>query len=219
VRYGLRLVCRQSTVTDGAKQNKYKYTDEVYKNIKKPFHKSLCFVDKTKQSIERPSSFQKYDNGKTKDSIEIKFTNLEYSILKEKSYIIFIEAGGKKVSIRRNWTPLSYVYSDNILNPYGSSVEGDVLLGQIHNLIDNDEKVLEELKTKIANTIEFKYVFDRLVPLKAVSFFETLDISSLVQKEINTKLSMNKETPAVIANSLENSFSSLIESSLESGGY
>lgn len=216
VRYGLRLVCRQSVITDNEKQNsKYKYSEEVFKGIKNPFYKTQCYIDSTKYKVlERPSSFYYYENKKIKDLIELEFTNLEYSIIKNKSYVLFIEVGTKQ--IRRNWTPLISVYSDKALNTIGSEMAGDVLLGDIHNFIDDlDNKIIDELKEKMVNIIDFKYVFENLIPINAISLLQNLDAASSVQKQINSKLKDNKENSALIANSLEKSFSSLITSSLK----
>ena len=216
VRYGLRLVCRQSFIEDGGKESKYKYNEELFKGIKNPFYKTQQYIDTTKQAafnLNRPSSFNQYKDKKIKDLVELKFTNLEYSILKEKSYILFEEKNS--LNYRRIWTPLISVYSDKILNPYGSQIEGDTLLADIHNFIDDiDNVTINELKQKMTNIIDFKYVYERLIPVNTMSLLQNLDISSFNQKTINQELSNNKEDPALIANSLEKSFSSLLSSSL-----
>ncbi len=191
VRHGLRLVCRQTSSQD--KTADLSYTVEEKNKKEKRLKKTFLLADDFSPIFKRPTSI---NNQKTK-TVEKSFTSLEYSIIKNKSHILYVDVGeGIKNSVRRTWHPIVSVYHQEEEFRNNSSVE-------VAELLRFSESTLEILKEKIMETKEFKLIFSKLIPLDSLFILEKIGMASKLQDTLNFNLKEKPNQDTAIAKSLQ----------------
>jgi len=194
VKLGLRLVCRQSNFL-GKTDAQYETEQKSLSNIK--LSTSVLLENGTTNS--RRLTRSKYVGS---DTIQptLNMTSLEYAIIKNKSYIIHGEVPNeikdKKQFFRSSWFPTISVFYDDRNNQDASLNE---------KMMFTDE-ILQELKSKIMGTPEFKYIFKKIIPIEQISVLQKIDISTKAQDLFFQKINEIPPKPEVlIAKSIRSS--------------
>jgi hypothetical protein len=194
VKLGLRLVCRQSNFL-GKTDAQYEAEQKSLSNIK--LSTSVLLENDTTNS--RRLTRSKYVGS---DTIQptLNMTSLEYAIIKNKSYIIHGEVPNeikdKKQFFRSSWFPIISVFYDDRNNQDASLNE---------KMMFTDE-ILQELKSKIMGTPEFKYIFKKIIPIEQISVLQKIDISTKAQDLFFQKINEIPPKPEVlIAKSIRSS--------------
>jgi hypothetical protein len=154
-------------------------------------------------------------------------TPMEYSIIKEKSYVLFIDLSilSSHIYVRRTWVPVVSVYSDEILNQKSllpinpNRGEESFNVQELHKFIDdNNNKTLNKLKEKMIATEQFKLIFTKLVPLNILGSLEKIGSATNAQVAINAVL-LSNDPSTVIAKSLKKNITNTIDKLLNAGEY
>lgn len=228
IKYGLRLVCRQSTINDKTSKTKISYKKEIDGGT--PKLEKNVYTEPKNSLAKRPSSYAYESLKEVKDTVSISFTPMEYFIIKDKSYVLFIDLSKKAnehIYVRKTWIPIVSVYSDEVLNqssllpinPKRAEENESFNIKSLHDFIDdNNNKVLKELKEKMITTDEFKLFFTKIIPLNVLGSLEKISTADFSQALINMAL-MGNDPSTIIARSLRLNLFITIDRLLNTGGY
>lgn len=115
-------------------------------------------------------------------AIKIKFTNLEKNVLKDKSFALFSYDPQNVNYIMHTWIPIVSVSS--------AKFSGEYTYQNINNFID--EKLdIEKLKDKMIKTKEFKFIFEKFIPIDIISLISKTSNAIKLKQGLDTVMSQD----------------------------
>lgn len=198
VRYGLRLVARQEDMFD--KEQIYIKEEKAVKDFRltKTFN-----LSKSPSLFRKPSSF--ISEPSNPKQVKKSFSSLEYSIIKNKSFILHneITKGDKKEIHRRTWFPIVSVF-----HSLDKQRNEPLEMSDLHRFSD---ETIEILKDKIINTKEFNFVLRKIIPLDSLFILQKMDTATAFQDILNFSLSQPDNEKTIIAKSLQSTLLTTVD--------